>query len=257
MKKALVGIGMFISAWASAQCTIDYSKTEPGVYPTLAEGFADAYVNTSYTQYVQVRVLTDTLIDLATVGLGTGTQQATIFYATIDSVEGLPSGFSYECNPSSCQINAGDNGCVTLSGTPTIAQENQTYNLNIHITLYGLPDNLIGLVSTPFPFSTVVTGYSVEVRPQIESTNNTHVFPAKTYPNPTADVANVDVFLGESQDLKINIVNVLGETVRTTNGHYDAGLNTLHFSKSDLGSGIFFVQIEGATGSSVQRIIIK
>ena len=97
------------------------------IYPDVSQGFKDGYVNTYYEQVAQVNILSDTVIDL-----GTGPVAATISYVVIDSVAGMPSGFSYKCNTVDCKIMGGGNGCTLMYGTPILADVNKTFNLTIY-----------------------------------------------------------------------------------------------------------------------------
>src|SRR6185369_9269350 len=102
------------------------SITTPGTYP---DSLPHATVGNAYSETLQVRVLTDTVI----IVLGTPVT-ATVDSILVESVSGLPSGFSYTCTPSNCHFPGGSNGCVLLQGTaPTIGMVG-TYPIVVYIT---------------------------------------------------------------------------------------------------------------------------
>ena len=49
--------------------SVDYSITSSGVCPKVAEGFKEDYVNTDIEQVVELRINTDTIIDLFSVNI--------------------------------------------------------------------------------------------------------------------------------------------------------------------------------------------
>ncbi len=114
MKKLLITAFVILNFhFANAQCTIDYSQTDPGVYP---DTLSTATVNQPYSQDITFVLITDTL------GL-------TINNFQIASITGLPVGITWQCNnfANGCNYNPAVSvyGCIGLSGTPLIAG---TYN---------------------------------------------------------------------------------------------------------------------------------
>ncbi len=94
---------------SSAQCTIDYSQVNPGVYP---DSLPPATVSQPYSADVTFVLLTDTL------GL-------TIYNYEIANITGLPIGLSWQCNnfANGCNYDPAVSiyGCINVSGTPILA----------------------------------------------------------------------------------------------------------------------------------------
>jgi len=137
---------MLTLSQAQAQCTPDVSITTPGIYPDTITNLPLGTVNVFYDTDIQLRILTDTTI---APGL-----DVTVIDITVDSVGGLPAGFSYACNPVNCVFEAGTNGCIRLSGTNANAG---VYDLSVYVTfngeLFGFP------VSAP----AIISGYRIEL----------------------------------------------------------------------------------------------
>ena len=111
MKKliTLIAVCFAFSNSSIAQCVPDTAITHnvPGIYPDSATGLPHSYVGLAYLADIQVKVLTDTVY------LGF---PATIDSIKINSVSGLPAGFTYDCTPSNCVFPGGSDACIQLTG---------------------------------------------------------------------------------------------------------------------------------------------
>ena len=100
-----------------AQCTIDYSYTQPGIYPNP---FPTAYAGQAYNQDVTFVMPLDTM-------------GATIQNFEIISV-GLPVGLSWVCDNSAngCNYNPQNNqyGCINVYGTPLVTGQ---YDVEVRV----------------------------------------------------------------------------------------------------------------------------
>ncbi len=86
---------------------------------------------------------------------------ATVVDYTINSVTGLPAGFTYACNPGSCVFPSSTTGCVLLAGNPT-GVATGTYNLVGDLTVEAILPPFLGgstiFVDTLYPFELLVDG---------------------------------------------------------------------------------------------------
>lgn len=156
-KKLLYTLALvFFATTAFTQCTIA-PITTPGIYPDTTTNLPPATAGTAYGTDIQVRVFEDTT------ALGTTVVVTDI---TINSVVGLPAGFSYNCNPLTCVFPGGGNGCIWLSGNPTAAQIG-TYNLTVNVTLHGVVGGFI-----PVSQASTVNGYRIVINPAPAPTPN-------------------------------------------------------------------------------------
>ncbi len=256
MKKILsllIGTVALTTVSFAQNCTIDNSITSIGVYPTVAQGFNDGFVNTPYEQVAQIKVILDTIVDFA----GTPTS-ARVLYAVVDSVKGMPDGFTYACNPSNCEIPGGDIGCTVMSGTPSLADVNKTFDLTIYTTLYGLPIDWLGMGIAPLPFPVEFTDYSVTIQPEANSTYDVNpAISSNVYPNPASENVTVEMNANSSEDVTVSINNILGATVKSKNIKLNSGLNTLSFATSDMNTGLYLVSIEGSFGRVIHKLMVK
>lgn len=103
----------FIAAGALAQCTIDTSVTNPGMYPA---DWPTGIINKAYSGQATLRMPVDTLVSLPPFG------NFLIPYdsAVVLDIHNLPAGMTWSCNMPDCKIYAGNLiGCVEIGGTPT------------------------------------------------------------------------------------------------------------------------------------------
>jgi hypothetical protein len=141
MKKLLlIVLSAFLTSFLSlhAQCVIDYTQTQPGIYPdTLPDGM----VGVPYSEGITF------VMPLDTSGF-----DFTNFY--IQSIAGLPFGLNWQCNSpgTNCNYDPQSNqyGCMDIYGTPVLAG---TYALDVTViaTL-----NVIGDVPAHFYTQVVI-----------------------------------------------------------------------------------------------------
>ncbi len=122
MKKLLLCLSaillFLVPLTSSAQCTIDYNYTVPGLYP---DTLPDGYVGQFYSEDVTFVMPLDT-------------QGFAFTNFKIQSITGMPFGLSWQCNNSGngCNYDPANSqhGCVNFSGTPILPG---TYQLEVYI----------------------------------------------------------------------------------------------------------------------------
>ncbi|HKR07170.1 MAG TPA: PKD domain-containing protein [Bacteroidia bacterium] len=150
MKKILLLMALACPpVFAAAQsCTPDLSITQPGMYPDIATNLPYAYVGVPYSTSVQFKVLTDTTIS--------GTP-VTVTSVTLDSVAGMPAGFTWSSNPANHLFPGGSNACASLWGNPTSGMTG-VHPLIVHLTVRGLAFGFI-----PVTQKETVNGYKIKI----------------------------------------------------------------------------------------------
>ena len=115
-------------------CAINSNNAEIVYNDDLETGQSSltAYIDNYYQTDFQVNIPTDTIINLD--GL-VGGLELSINYFTIQEIGGLAAtGLELSCSNEDCTFNGGENGCFSLSGTPTLSG---TYNLNLVVFASG------------------------------------------------------------------------------------------------------------------------
>lgn len=77
------------------------------------------------------------------------------------------------------------------------------------------------------------------------------------FPNPTSDLVNVTFTLPYSKNLKLSIVNLLGQTIyETANENYSLGENNVLVNTKNILPGMYFIKIADNTNSFSKPLVI-
>lgn len=226
-----------------SQCTPDLSITVPGVYPDSATGLPPGTIGVPYSEVIQVKVLTDTLFMGNTV---------LITNITITGVTGLPPGLTYSCNPSNCIFPGGSNGCILLSGTPSITG---TFNLNVDLSIAGT------LFGTPLPPQTTsINYYSITIVSPTglaPGLSNVKFELLQNKPNPAISFTDVQFTSPVGGDFNIKVYNMIGKEVFNQMVRGMAGLNTSRVETENFTPGIYMISIEHGSDIVTRRMIVS
>jgi len=77
------------------------------------------------------------------------------------------------------------------------------------------------------------------------------------YPNPAQHNASVGISLSTTSIIKIDILNTMGQVVKSIQSHGQVGANTINVDLNGLSSGIYFVNIKVDNASSTKKLIIE
>lgn len=228
---------LFTAHLVMAQCTPRTNMTgyiEP-------EQLDDATAGTPYSQVVYFKVPKDTVLEY------NGTPVAvSVVNSKILSMQGIPPGFTYQCNKANCTFAGGANGCAVISGTPTLAQVG-SYPIKIFVQTNTLIANSI-------PLSRIDSGvYDFEiVAPVSNRSVSGHTKLFQVYPNPAHQQLTVHMASGEAGEFTIS--NLLGNVL------YRKQLNTsedITLSTTQWPAGVYLVQLKAGEKINTQKILIR
>jgi hypothetical protein len=127
-----------------AQCDPDTTITSSGIYPAT---IPEACANLPYATVLTVNIPLDTMVSFPPFG----TFSIPIDSLVVDSVSGIPSGITFDCNPSSCVFLGGTSNCILISGTASVADTfTVTVSTTTWVTVIGNVLNLPTTVSYDF-----------------------------------------------------------------------------------------------------------
>lgn len=227
---------------SSAQCIPDITLTAPGIYPDSATGLPGGIVGQPYSEVIQARVLTDTVYN----GL-----PAVISNITISGVTGLPPGLTYACNPATCVFPGGSNGCLLLSGTPSVAG---SFNINVDLTINGTIFGVaipavaqsidyyvinIGTVGLPGDLSSI----------KFDLLQNT--------PNPASNYTDVTFTSPIGGDFTVKLYNMIGKEVFKQTVRGMAGSNTTRILLDEYTPGVYMLSLENGNAVVTKRMIVS
>ncbi len=75
-------------------------------------------------------------------------------------------------------------------------------------------------------------------------------------PNPVQQATTITFNLPEASEATLTITNVEGRVLKTVQGAYNKGLNTVTLHRADLETGILFYQVATPTHSAVKKMIV-
>lgn len=244
LRLLLLAFLAFYGITANAQC-VPGTSTTPGITPDSATGLAPAIEGQPYNQVLQIRVPTDTVVEVIP-GFPT---PVTIVNIQLNSFSGLPGGLSYTCTPSNCTFPGGTNGCVEISGTPTTAG---VYPLTAIITTTG------SFLGTPVLRQDTITYYTITVSPATGlSEYNTAGFSlAQNSPNPFIDFTNIDILVPVRTEIEFRVINMIGKEVYATQMQADAGINSIRLDSRDFAPGVYMYTATLAGKTLSQRMVV-
>jgi hypothetical protein len=241
MKKLLLllAVGIFGISQANAQCTPDPQYTAPGIYPDSATGMDPGCVGVLYDQLITVVVPVDTTVEIIP-GFPTTLDFDSI---VLVSFTGLPASgnLSYVCWSTlgtNCSFPGGGTGCMSISGTPTVADIG-VHNLVITVDVY------VGGAGSPAT-QEVIDWYSIEITDcpaGLDEKNNTAL---GLFPNP----ADQEIQLNNAHGEDVIITDINGQVMKVVAAN---GNGAMKIDVSALTSGVYFVQVGNETTRFVKK----
>jgi hypothetical protein len=233
------------ATWAQA-CTpgANFVDSTYGVWPDTTQNFPPATVNVAYSTDLNFKVPATVTAELDATGQFVGSP---IQGFTVTGVNGLPNGFNYACNISSCSYVGGVNGCANISGTTSTIG---TFPITIDVNATVLVSLLPGFPPTPITQTVSFPGYKIIVGTAgvIEGI----ISPISVSPNPANANITVNGITSSMNVSEIILTNVEGKTIEKRN--IDASTN-LTFDTSGLNAGIYFIHVAHSNGVEIVKFM--
>lgn len=248
MKKIVTLIASFIilaNNIAFSQCIPNPAITQAGIYPDSATGLAPAFVNQPYVQDMQLKVPVDTVVNIGPIPI-------TVPITSIELIafSGLPAGLSYACNPASCIFPGGSNGCVAVTGTPTVAGVYQiTAITKTNATIFGVPNAQYDTINYYYLTVSTVSGLSEAGLPTLSMSQN--------MPNPTEDFTTIIYNLPNLGEVEFYMHNMIGKEVYHRSYNGDQGENVIKLDVRDFTPGVYMYSISVNGESVTKRMVIS
>ena len=252
MKKTLLTLTLALAfIGAQAQCTPDPQYTAVGIYPDSLTGLSPATVGIAYNQNITIIVPSDTVADVFGQMV-----PVTIDKIDLTSVTGLPSSFSYSCDPPSCSFPGGTTKCAELSSAAPTSSEIGLHQIIFKTTTYvsGVP--LIGIITQ----NNTIDYYYLQVSGVTSTINqfDNITFELKeVYPNPVSNQAKIQFVSGTTENITFKIYNLLGEEIESQLISSSKGVNTINLNTSSYSKGIYLYSINNGNKVLTKRMIIK
>ncbi len=101
------------------------------------------------------------------------------------------------------------------------------------------------------------TGFEFEYYAINTSINQYDDVTVNVYPNPATSYVNVEVATDEAQQFNVKVVDMMGKTVYTDLFGHNGGTEVYQVPVNTLAKGVYFLHLDNANGSSVQKFIVK
>lgn len=100
-------------------------------------------------------------------------------------------------------------------------------------------------------------GFELQYGGTTEINENSGLTNVSIYPNPASDMINVNLSSDNDQMVSFKIVDLTGKCVLAENANHSAGEALYHFSVNNLAKGLYFMNIETATGKTIRKFIVE
>ena len=227
-----------IAAGSFGQCVPDPTITVPGYYP---DTLPYAIVGVPYTTDIQV------LVPASYSGFSVDSVR-------LDSISGLPPGFSYTCTPAACKYLPLVNGCLQITGPAFGAgSAGNVYPLTMHLRAF------VHLGPFPIDTSQSVTNYAIVVDQAsgVASLSRTHFDVAQVVPNPFSDQASLEFTMPAAGRVTVKVRNLLGSVTSERTIFARPGMNKLPLSAKEYQPGIYIVSLSDGQTTHTRRIVVK
>ena len=253
MKKILLyfcALFLFAAQVNAQSCTpgANYADSTYGIWPDTTTNFPPAEVNVAYSEDLNFKVPSEVSADI------TGGDPALAAFIgspiqsfKVASVDGLPTGYDYACNVSTCEYLGGENGCANVYGTTADAG---VYDVSITVEGVILVVLFPGLPETPVTQPLTFGGYRIEVGSA--GTIENIIEPIKVAPNPATESISVYGITSSMEASEISIVNIEGKEVIYRNMEAS---NDINFDLSKVQSGVYFVKVAHKYGLDTIKFI--
>lgn len=252
MKKALSVLILFSlmagsKAWS--QSCIPNNDTVPGIEP---DTLSVAYVNSPYEEVIYFHLPGDTVVDFV-IGGDTFEVHLCIDSLTIDSVQGLPDGFSFGCHVPWCSVLGNGNGCAAISGTPAESQIG-IHPLDVFVTIYV--NDCYGFALPPQVDT--VSFYYIDIQPAtgIDEQDKSAISTISCYPNPANGTAELLFYQLECSEVTIRIAGLDGKVVYHECITARAGYNKVLMAAGDLPESTYIVQVSSGERTAATKLFI-
>lgn len=182
----------------------------------------------------------------------------------VTSVNNLPTGINYLCEPTDCTFEDNTIGCIVLKGVPVASNTAGNYELEINVTIFvqGFP---IGLPFT-FPDPNLAPGnYTLQLLANANDPCDAVATEERladqikmsVQPNPSAGPIAVNVNANIFGKFDFQVVDLLGKSVHREAVRISEGQNYIDFDGSFLPNGLYILVLENEMGKVAQKMTIQ
>jgi hypothetical protein len=253
MNKIILGLICFLAIACNninGQCTPNLTGPSGNIVPDSTVGLPHDTVGQTYSAVIQVFVPADTIYQ---------SQNVPIDSFVLNSINGMPAGFTYSCFPTNCSFPGNSAGCVLITGPTATNTMVGTYPLTIHLTAWVT----VIILGHPVPYADALT--ITDFRIIIDSASSAGIAVVSTpknfevyqnSPNPVNGVSEIDYYSPANAKITFKVVNVLGSIVQNKVLDAKAGMNQIYISSKDIAVGVYMYTISNGTQTVTKRMVV-
>ncbi len=200
------------------------------------DSLADGFLNQLYSQ---VATILTPLSD---------TNNIPIHHLTLQSVDNLPPGLTWESNAPNNEFLAGNYYCILMEGVPT---ETGVFNLEVVVDVY------INVLGFPVYALTITdsTSLAIEILDNTGIAENNGLVVAGSYPNPFSSWTSFRIVAADAGEARFELFNLQGQRVYSVDWQLSTGEQYYHFNGGDLPAGTYLYAITTGRNSARGMII--
>ena len=232
-----------ITSYTFSQCTPDTTFKGPQIFNVdTLDTIKPAVAEYTYSCEITVKIPEDTLISGIPMPIA-------IDSAGIESVNNLPSGFTWQTNSSTNYWPGDSYGCFVINGNPTMSQ------LGVDTFAVVMSARGFGQVM-PFTFRFLIEIID-SIYYGIEEIKNQRFEVYQNSPNPFLNKTEIKFFSSEKANMRFQVFNIIGEVVYSEIINAEKGNNKITFNSNNLQSGLYLYRLGNSTKTITRKMIIK
>ena len=174
---------------------------------------------------------------------------ATIVSIDIVSVDSLAPGLTYVCTPAGCSFPGNTNGCISITGTPTMVWNHRvTVNVLAHATIGGIPFSL--------PKANTQYRSIIDAAAGIETLDLSKFDVDQNSPNPFSENTEIRFSSVTTSNIDFKVYNVLGGVVYDSQFKSEKGVNTIKVAANYFAPGVYIYSITNGEKTVTKRMIV-
>lgn len=138
-------------------------------------------------------------------------------------------------------------------------------NNQIHLVYYkdGEPGNTFqpsansSGVDTPDAYGPYDVVYNAQTNPVGVAENIGNVLKTTIYPNPVSTMLNVDYTLNKAENITVKLVDILGQTVYSTDIKGTAGVNNVRINVKNFAAGVYTLNTVVGNKVAAEKVIVR
>ncbi len=184
--------------------------------------------------------------------------------ATTGAIIGLPSNFSYACNPPTCVIPKNETGCLKIFGVTddTVGM----YDIQVKVKIFSMLTPTGVDVTVPddpeqgfFPGTYTITVLE-EGSPECMVTNTKELYPgnlrATLSPNPAIATATLDIYTSQAGTYQFTLTDLTGKVLREQLPYLPQGNSQSTIDVSQLPQGMYLWTLRNAQTQVSGKLVV-